>query len=53
VLQNEPWLMIVRLFGVKFHGFEFIGEMTHDHWRIGMPPGQWHSIGQWRGLIGE
>jgi hypothetical protein len=31
VLQNEPWFMIIRLFDVKFHEFEFISNMTHHH----------------------
>ena len=53
MLQNEPWFVVIGLLGVKFHEFEYIGEMTDDHWRMGMPTHQWHFIGQWRGFIGQ
>ena len=45
--------MVIGLLGVKFHEFEYIGEMTDNHWRMGMPTHQWHFIGQWRGFIGQ
>jgi hypothetical protein len=47
------WIVIIRLLNVKIYRFEFIGEITHDHWRMGMPSHQWYFVGQWRGLIGE
>jgi hypothetical protein len=53
VLQNKPWFVVIGLLGVKFHEFEYIGEMTDGHWRMGMPTHQWHFIGQWRGFIGQ
>jgi hypothetical protein len=53
VLQNEPWFVIIGLLGVKFYGLEYIGELTHDRWRMGMQTYQWHFIGQWRGFIGQ